>query len=253
MILIVAFIFLVFVMGTALIMLMVNKNAHGVRKEKAITINSQEKEQVEKVRNICEIMGISEFVDGIIVLETGRCIGLARLEGTNFSVLSNSETDVKELVLIDIQNNIKLPSKYITSTVITDTGAVAKVVRSLIPESKTKQLANYRELYSNELDEMKFYRKAMAQVSWMVIASDYSEEDPIKQVREKMENLQEIFRARAGIIYTPLWSNEKVIDSIHQILLPEKLTRPSEIINQGGLSPIKISIRELEGFMMPGA
>lgn len=59
-----------------------------------------------------------------------------------------------------------------------------------------------------------------------------------------MAILQEAFRSRAGIIMTPLTTTEEVIDTFQQIMLPEKLTKPSDVAKLC-MHPIKFNIKEM--------
>lgn len=239
-------IFIVFIMAAALVMLMMlnrNPSIPGQKKETKQMI--REKPVKPTYRHISDLIKIEEADTGIIYAG-GKYLGLARIEGTNFSVLSDGEQDVREEVLIGIQNQINYPVQYITSTVITDTESIAREVRANAANMEKPQLVSYNNLYAAELEEMKKRRQAMAQVSWLVISDDGEGGDPVSQIREKMVLLQEAFRVRAGIILTPLVTTEEILDALQQIMLPEKLSRPSEITLLGGLSPIKLNIREIE-------
>ncbi|MBM7854962.1 hypothetical protein JOC37_001342 [Desulfohalotomaculum tongense] len=253
-------VFIFFVMAAALVMLLIlnRTDSSGSRKKiKQTAKETKEKPSKRTYRHISDLINIREINSGIIYAN-GKYLGLARIEGTNFSIIlfggeqDDGEQDAGEKVLISIQNQINYPIQYITSMIVTDTEAVAGEIRTKASATEQQQLANYMNLYASALEEMKTSRRAMAQVSWLVISDDGEKGNPIEQIREKMALLQEAFRARAGVILTPLLTNEEVIDALQQIMLPERLSRPSEMAALGGLSAVKFNIREIQNIPLPG-
>ncbi|SFH34397.1 hypothetical protein SAMN05660649_04830 [Desulfotomaculum arcticum] len=241
-------IFIIFVMIAALVMLLfLNRAPTGPEsKNNPVTIKTNKKQSIPTGRHIDELFEV-EFVHPGIFYVDGKYMGLARIGGTNFSVLSDGEQDTREEALIGIQNQIKYPVQYITSTVVTDTDAIAREIRSTNTNFNNELQVRYNNLYAAELEEMKRNRQAMTQVSWLVISDDGTEEDnPVERIKEKMALLHESFRSRVGIILTPLELTEEVVDAIQQMILPEKLSRPSDMIALGGLAPVKFNIREIE-------
>ena len=197
-------------------------------------------------RHIAEIVGVEMVAPGVFYAG-GKYLGLARIEGTNFSVLSDGEQDAREEALIGIQNQINYPVQYITGTVVTDTDAIAREVRAINAGVENERQAAYNNLYAADLDEMKRTRQAMTQVSWLVVSDDGSAgDDPVKRIRERLALLRESFRSRVGIILTPLELTGDVVDAIQQIMLPEKLSRPSDMLALGGIAPVKFNIREIQ-------
>lgn len=238
-------VFIIFILAGSLVMLFFANRSPSIHKKKENLTKIEEKSSKPTFRNISELVKIEELDQGVLYVN-GKYLGIARLDGTNFSVLSDGEQDVREDVLINIQNRIDFPVQYVTSTIVTDTEVPAKKIRDRAIEIKNPNLANYMNMYALALEEMKNQRKAMSQVSWMVISDDGEKGDPINQIREKMSLLRESLRAHAGIVLTPLVSNEDVVDALQQIMLPERLSRPSELTSVGALSPIKFNIREIE-------
>lgn len=244
-------IFFLFIMAAALTMLWyLNRNPGGSSKP---NLQEDEELQVEDKpsqrihRHIGELINFEEVEPGIIYAD-GQYLALARIEGTNFSILSDGEQDAREDALITIQNQIKYPIQYITSTVITDTDITAEQIRQQASKTKNTELNNYCLLYAVEMEDMKRRRQAMAQVSWIVISDNGARGLPGKpsdRIKEKMLLLKEAFRSRVGIILTPLATTEEVIDALQQIILPEKLTKASETALLG-LHPIKFNIKEIE-------
>lgn len=240
-------IFIFLVMIAALVMMMfLNRTPAGPRKKKKTNPVKIDKKPTPTGRHIDELLGIEVVAPGIFYAG-GKYLGLARIGGTNFSVLSDGEQDVREETLIGIQNQIKYPVQYITGTVVTDTDAIAREVRMIKAGVENELQANYNNLYAAELEEMKRNRQAMTQVSWLVISDDGTTgDDPVKRIREKMALLTESLRSRVGIILTPHELTGEVVDAIQQMMLPEKLSKPSDMLTLGALAPVKFNIREIE-------
>ena len=211
------------------------------RKEKPVKKAANKKVSLPTYRHIGDLITLDVAEPGVIYAN-GKYLAYARVEGTNFSILSDGEKDIREDVLVNLQNQIKFPQQLVTSTVVIDTEHAAKEVREQAALTDNPNLAGYSLAYAAELEQMKRERQAMAQVSWMVISDDGAEEDPGKSLRDKMSLLQELF-SRSGLILTPLTSTEDVIDAMQQIMLPERLS-PASKAAATGLSPVKFSAKE---------
>lgn len=196
-------------------------------------------------RYISDLIKIDMLEDGIFYVN-GIYVGLARLSGTNFDVMSEGEQNAREDILIGIQNLIGYPIMYITGTVIADTDKIAQEIRLNAESMTNEKLANYSNMYAHILEEMKKTRYAMSQVTWVAVSDDGRQGNPIDNIRNKMMHLHNSFIDRAGIVLIPLFSVHEGIDAISSIMLPEKLTRPSDMLSVGGGSPIKFNIREIE-------
>jgi len=183
-----------------------------------------------------------EVVEPGVIYADGRYLAYARVEGTNFSILSDGEKDLREDILIGLQNQIKFPQQFVTSTVVIDTGHAAREVRAQAAGTENADLAAYSLAYAAELEDMKRERQAMAQVSWLVISDEGLETDPGKSLKDKMSLLHALF-SRSGLILTPLTTTEEIIDAMQQIMLPERLSLASETA-ASGLSPVKFNIKE---------
>lgn len=251
--LIVILIFVALVMGAALVMMWyLSKGGGAGRSKRDFEMESQEeinttpKRPDKNYRHISELINIEVVEPGIYYVK-GKYLGLARIEGTNFSILSDGETDAREDMLIAIQNQIKYPVQYITSTIVTDTDREVEKVRAHAEKTQNQKISNYCHMYVNELENMKNERRALAKVSWVAISGDDRQGapgNPVQRIKERMAILQEAFRSRAGIIMTPLTTTEEVIDAFQQIMLPEKLIKPSEVAKIS-LHPIKFNIKEM--------
>lgn len=241
-------VFLIGIMATA--MIIISRAQRTVGK-----IDPFEPEKEAMVRKGPMVMATCRHISDLIQIEMhesgifsagGIYVGLARLSGTNFDVMSEAEQNAREDALIGIQNQIKYPIKYITSTVITDTDTVAREIRANAAETSNVKLAQYSNMYARELEEMKRQRRAMAQVTWIAISDTSYRGNPVDRIREKMSLLQEAFRTRAGSVLTPLISLADGMDALKEMMLPERLSKPSEVLMLGGVAPIKFNVKEVE-------
>ncbi|MEW6697311.1 MAG: hypothetical protein AB1341_08185 [Bacillota bacterium] len=248
--------FIVLVMAASLAMIWyISKSNRNSRQIKRMSYDNETTDEAselkskkpdKKYRHISELINV-EIVEPGIYYVNGKYLGLARIEGTNFSILSDGERDAREEMLISIQSQIKYPVQYITSTIVTDTDKEVEKVRMYAEKTNNQLVANYCQLYISELENMKNERRAMAKVSWIVISGEDKEGapgTPAQRIRERMAILQEAFRSRAGIIMTPLLTTEEVVDTLQQVMLPEKLTKPSEVAKLC-MHPIKFNIKEI--------
>lgn len=246
--LIVVALFIFGVVGAALVMLMRAQNPTSRKYDTQANdfedVIVKEPEPARTHRNISDLLNIEMHDSGVFHVN-GRWVGLARLSGTNFDVLSGIEQDIREDVLIGIQSQINYPIQYITSTIIADTDRAAEEIMRNAAQFNDENLAAYATMYAQELENMKIQRRAMSQVTWLVITDNGRSGNPVAKIREKMLLLQETFRKRAKIILTPLISIEESVDVLKDIMLPEKLVKPSEELQAGVLEPIKFNIREV--------
>ncbi len=199
------------------------------------------------MHHIDELLQIEFLDDGIYKVGNTYC-GIGKIEGTNFSVMSEADQNTREAVFIDLLTGIDYPIQFVTTSVVADTGKVAKdiaLMASQMPESTIKV---YASLYAKALDDMHRERQILSQSSWLVLTDNGLEGDPVFKLKEKMGLLTMALRQRAGVVFTPLLSIEDVVDVFGQINNSESLTRPSEfLLNQ---QPIHISESEVVNYSL---
>lgn len=197
--------------------------------------------------HVDEVIDIETIEEGLIH-HKGRVMAIARIEGTNFSVMSPGEQNSRESALIEIFSGLDYPIQFVTNTVVADTtNATNKILNDSkkVPEGNLKQ---YMMLYANALEQMRVNRLVLTQQSYLVISSDGYAEDPEKTVIERMRILESSLRERTGIVLSPITTSEDVYDAIQQIVLPEKIHKPSEIAKAGVSEPIHHNVKELTRF-----
>jgi hypothetical protein len=233
----------VFVLGAAAVMFV---SLNRAPKRHRVTVHKTKKKNgatAPTYRHIGDLLDL-EVVEPGVIYAGGKYLAYARVEGTNFSILSDGERDIREDVLIGLQNQIKHPQQFVTSTVVIDTERAAQEVKANAIKTDNEHLSDYSMAYAGELEEMKRRRLAMAQVTWLVIGDDGEENDPGQSLRVKMSLMQELY-SRSGLRLTPLAYTEEIIDAMQQIMLPERLFLASETA-AFGLNPVKFNIKELE-------
>lgn len=241
----VAVLFLMFVIiGGGIALLVLNKPSKMNReKGKEETVKFEQKEDIEgKVAHIEELSPVEFLADGIYFANGVYC-ALGKIEGTNFSVMSEHDQNTRESVFIDILTNIDYPIQFVTTSVVANTGRVAKEIAQKAVNMPEGNLKTYSALYANALDGMHKERRILSQCSWLVITDDGSDGDPVYKLKEKMNILASAMQQRAGVVFTPLQTTEEAIDVFGQILNSDSLIRPSEFT--GGMQPIHLSEREV--------
>jgi hypothetical protein len=241
------FIFLIGVLVVAALMLFLMGRAQ----PRGPALRQEEKklgkeEMPFRERHVAELFGIDEIYGGIY-RKGGRYFGLARLEGTNFSVVSEGEQNAREDVLIYIMSLIDYPIQFISGTVVADTTQQAEEIALRAEEEASEELKTYMFLYAGALQQMKTERRVLSEQSWLVVTDNGEEGDPAKKIREKMYLLKENLRQRARIVLVPLETSEEVIDAIHQMVLPERIVKPSERVQAGVLEPVHLARKDLTG------
>ena len=232
----------VFVLVAAAVMLM-NLNREPQVRRRVVKKEIKQKASKPTHRHIGDLIDM-EVIEPGVVFAGGKYLAYARIGGTNFSILSDGEKDIREDILIGLQNQIKYPQQFVTSTVVINTEHAAGEVRDQAARTENANLADYSLAYAHELEEMKRQRQAMAQVTWLVIGDDGTDGDPGQKLRDKMSLLRELF-SRSGLILSPLETTEEIINAMQQIMLPEHLT-PASDTAAFGLNPIKFNIKELQ-------
>lgn len=201
---------------------------------------------LSEVRHVDEVIDYDDVKDGIIYRK-GRCYGLARVEGVNFSVMSQEEQNAREAAVIEIFNGIDYPFQFITTTVVADTTSAAQEIAAMASMLKECSLKRYMTCYAGVLQQMKQERRVLSQQTYMVISSDGGDGPPKKVIRERMRILQSALMERVGIYLTPLLTTEEVLSAIQQVVLPDQLVTVQERIAGGVCAPIHFSHRDFTG------
>lgn len=239
---VIAFLVLVLAAGGAFIFL-ASKPRKKKSKEQEIKANFQS-------HHVDNVINIEKIEDGLIY-RNDKVMAMSRIEGTNFSVMSPGEQDARESALIEIFSRLDYPVQFITNTIVADTlGAAKRIVDESI-QIPDGNLKHYMLLYANALEQMRVERLVLTQQSYLVVSSDGHDGDPEKTVIDRVRILESSLRERTGIVLTPLTITEDIYDVLQHIILPEKITKPSDVSKDGVTEPIHFSTRELLDIVQP--
>jgi len=239
------FVFIIFgvLVGGAFALLgWANKRQHARLDRPLQPVNAvNEKRSTVTTGHVRDLLRIDSCIDGIVRVG-GRSYYLARLVGTNFSVISENEQDAREQAIVGIMSTVDHPVTFISNTVVSDMDIAIDRVNNFIgnlnPEAPyTASLTAYATMYTNVLEEMRRSRKVLSNQTWIVLEYAGSD-DHVQTLKERMSLLQESFRSTVGIILEPVVNEISVLDVIHEILLPERTVKPSDQIEAGAGEPV---------------
>lgn len=204
-------------------------------------INRQEKNDIvvvsnERTTSIRNIHPVS-ITNGIIWTGEHYLI-IARIEGVNFSVMSDIEQNARESALIEIFSRLEYPIRFITNTAIVDTSVEARRIAAMA-DTPNENLKNYRILYAGVLEQMRVDRAVLTQQTFLVVPGR-----TIEEVEQRFRILKTSLSERTSVIVTPLQSTEEIYDSLQDILTPEKIVKPSQVAASGVLEPFHFSYKE---------
>ncbi|NLE06014.1 MAG: hypothetical protein GX638_14610 [Crenarchaeota archaeon] len=195
----------------------------------------------EKVVNIKNLFQANKIYHGAIE-HLGQYLLLARIEGMNFSVMSEIEQNARESALIDIFSRLDFPIRFITNTCVVDTSNEARKIAE-IADTENQNLQTYRILYTGALEQMRLERSVLTQQNFIIIPGENPEE-----AHHRFNILSSSLRERTSIIITLLETTEDIYDALQDILTPEKIIKPSDVVQSGVLEPVHFSVREVATF-----
>lgn len=196
----------------------------------------------EKIINIKNLFQANKIYNGAIE-HLGQYLLLARIEGMNFSVMSEIEQNARESALIDVFSRLDYPIRFITNTCIVDTSAEARKIAEIADATENQNLQTYRILYAGALEQMRLERSVLTQQTFVIVPGETSEE-----AYHRFNILSSSLRERTSMIITLLTTTEDIYDALQDILTPEKIIKPSDIVQSGVLEPVHFSAKEVESF-----
>lgn len=197
----------------------------------------------EKTINIKNVFPAEKIYNGVIE-HMGQHLLIALIEGMNFSVMSDIEQNARENALIEILSRLDYPIRFITNTCVVDTSTEARRIASIADDSKNDFLKEYRIFYAGALEQMRQERSVLTQQTFIVVPGNTE-----REARDRFELLCASLRERTSIIVTPLTTTEQIYDALQDILTPDKIIRPSDIVQDGVLEPIHFSAKEVQNLV----
>lgn len=192
----------------------------------------------EKTVNIKNVFQ-AEIYNGTIE-HLGQYLLLARIEGMNFSIMSEIEQNARESALIEIFSRLDYPVKFITNTCIVDTSTEARRIAEMTDDSTNENLKTYRIFYAGALEQMRQERSVLTQQTFIVIPGNNPEE-----AHHRFNILCSSLRERTSIIITLLTGTEDIYDALQDILTPDKIIKPSDVVQAGVLELIHFHEKEV--------
>lgn len=193
----------------------------------------------ESISDIADFYQIEDIYNGAI-LKDDQYYMMARIEGLNFTVISVDEQNTREATLVSIFTRLDYPIRFITNTVIADTTDEARRIAEIAAKTPEGTLRLYRTMYAGALDLMRSERRVTTQETFMIIPGKTAEE-----VMNRLHLITSSLRQQTNIIVTPILTTDEVYDTIQGILMPDKITKPSQTAAQDVHSSIHVSTREV--------
>lgn len=225
--------FLVLLFGTC-ILLGIILILYSNKKTQTSAINT-----TERAVNIKNVFQTDRIYNGAIE-HLGQYLLLARIEGMNFSIMSEIEQNARESALIEIFSRLDYPVRFITNTCIVDTSTEAGRIAEMTDDSTNENLKTYRIFYAGALEQMRQERSVLTQQTFIIIPGNNPEE-----ARHRFDILCSSLRERTSIIATLLTRTEDIYDALQDILTPDKIIKPSDIVQAGVLEPIHFHEKEV--------
>lgn len=197
----------------------------------------------EKISSLNQIYNIKDIHQGVISFKD-EYLMLAKIEGVNFSVMSDLEQNTRETALIDIFTGLSHPVRFVSSVIVADTSNEALKVAQIAESTPEGNLKTYRTLYAGMLEMMRQERKILSQHVYVMVPGKTQEE-----VYERLLLLGTALRERASLVVTPITTTDEIYKILQDILTPDKIITPAEIAVTGVTSPIHFSIKEGEAFV----
>ncbi|MFX4261177.1 hypothetical protein ACOBQJ_03135 [Pelotomaculum propionicicum] len=209
------------------------------QEDKSVEVKEEESGKTAHIEDLLPI----EFIEDGIYSVGGLYCAMGKIEGTNFSVMSDHDQDIRESIFIDILNEIDFPVQFVTTSVVPNTGRAAQEIAKEAQKMPEGNLRCYSVLYAAALDDMHKTRKITSQSSWLVLTDDGSDGEPVLRLKEKVNAIGSALQLNAGIVFTPLQSTEEAMDVFGQILDNKSLVKSSKYLQ--GIQPIHLSEREV--------
>jgi len=197
----------------------------------------------ERVADLGQIYDIKDIYQGVITLKDG-CLMLARIEGVNFSVMSEAEQNARETALIEIFTGLDYPVRFVSSVIVADTSDEAHRVARIAAATPEGNLKTYRTLYAGMLEMMRQERRILTQHVYLMVPGRTKEE-----VSERLYLLGASLQQKASLVVTPVTTTDEIYKILQDTLTPDRIISPAEVALSGVTSPIHYSVREAEGFV----
>lgn len=197
----------------------------------------------ESISDINDLYQIDNIYDGVIYKDD-QCYMLARVGGLNFTIMSNDEQNARESALVGIFARLDYPIRFVTNTVIADTSEEARRIADIATQTPDGTLLKYRLEYAGTLELMRTERMVTTQSTFIVIPGQDKEE-----LTNRFNIIAASLRQQGNVLVTQLQYTEEIYDTLQEILMPYKISRPSTIAMHGVGSSIYTTEKEVLAYV----
>ncbi len=196
----------------------------------------------ESVSHIKDIYRIDDINRGAIRKDDAYLL-MARIEGINFTVMSETEQNMREEALVSIFTRLDYPIRFISGTVVADTSEEASSIAQIASATPESNLKTYRTLYAGALEMMRLQRKILTQQTFTVIPGKTREE-----AEERLSLFASSLQSATPAIVTSVSTTDEAYSVLQDILMPDKILKPAEIAASGVITPVHFTEKEVESY-----
>ena len=192
----------IIIIGTA-IYLNIKKKENNTNTKAKIKDTEEKKSKTNKKKQLADILHL-KIKDNIICLDN-RYSSILKLGNIDYHILSNSEQDAIENILIQTALSIDYPIQFFTTTEFIDTSKVIKTIKQNTP--KNVYMKNYQNYLINYLQNLMENRSISVVQNYVIISYD----GPYENATEELNRHLSSFKAsllRANIACDILDENE---------------------------------------------
>lgn len=198
-------------------------------------MNEQGKSSKPKFKeaDIKEVWGIEDVRDGIVYLKNGRYSAVLRVGSIDFGLLSSSEQEAVENVLIQTALSFNCPVQFFSTTDFIDTmNAQTAIISALESGLLNQKLSSYAENLLKFLDETMRNKSVYVRKNYIIVSYDGELHKAKVELARRCEMIANSLK-KAKVTVERL-SSEEIVDLIHNILNKANSAKPSDIVRAGG-------------------
>lgn len=184
---------------------------------------------------------VQDFIDvkdikrGVIIGSDNRYTMVIRVGSVNYYLMSPAERSIVINGLLGWANSVSFPIQIFSTTELIDTMDAVKNIRNHYADLPDA-LKPYSAYFSEALTSLRYDQNVMVKHSYIIIP--YYTRDGFEAAHSELTRRSLVLidgLGFAGIKASVLATNE-IVDFIHGVLNREDTLKPSEVIEEGGLS-----------------
>lgn len=217
----------VVIVGTAIYLYTKNKSVNRYKKQETNTNTKDKKKKKKTKKQLADILNI-KIKDNIICLGN-RYSNIIRLGNIDYNMLSNSEQDTIESILIQTALSIDYPIQFFSTTEFIDTSKIIKIIKQ--NKSTNKKIQEYKDNLIKYLENLMENRAISVVKNYAIISYDGLYENAIDELNRKCNSFKGNL-LRAKIVCEVLDENE-VYDLMYRELNKNSALNIS-LLKEGG-------------------